>query len=120
MMAYVDLFVAPVPSGSREDYKAYADRMDRLFIEAGALSITECWGTDVPGGKLTSFPLAVKLEDGETVAAGWIKWPSKQHRDEAWGRLMQHPDMQPGAAPMPFDGKRMIFGGFDALFEMTK
>jgi uncharacterized protein YbaA (DUF1428 family) len=117
-MAYIDVFVAPVSVDKKDAYRAHAEKMDKLFIAAGALTVTECWASDVPEGKLTSFPMAVKLEPGEVVATGWIKWPSKQARDAAWEELMKHPDMQPEAAPMPFDGKRMIFGGFDVLFEM--
>ncbi len=116
-MAFVDLFVAPVPTANKQTWLDHCKRFDQLFKDAGALEITECWGNDVPEGKLTSFSMAVKREGDETVTVGWIKWPSKQARDAAWAELMKHPDMQPGSA-MPYDGKRMIFGGFDIALEL--
>ena len=117
-MAYIDVFVAAVPTAGKQTYLEHATRMDRLFKEAGALEVVESWGSDVPAGKVTSFPLAVQCAADETVATGWIKWTSKAARDAAWAELMKRPEMQPGASPMPFDGKRMIFGGFDVILEL--
>ena len=74
-MAYIEMFVAPVPSGSRAIYEETAAKMAAHHKACGALEITECWGADVPDGKMTSFPLAVKLAEDETVVAGWIRWP---------------------------------------------
>jgi uncharacterized protein YbaA (DUF1428 family) len=114
----MDIYVSAIPDANRVDWLKHAKKFDRLFKDAGALEVIECWGNDVPEGELTSFPMAVKREEGETVSVGWVKWPSKAVRDAAWAELMKHPDMQTGAMAMPFDGKRMIFGGFDVVLEM--
>lgn len=117
-MAYVDGFVVAVPTANKQAYIDMATKINALFKKNGALEIVENWGVDVPEGKLTSFTMAVKREDNETIVFSWIKWPSKQVRDEAWGVLMQDPLMQPGATPQVFDGKRMIFGGFETMMEV--
>nr|WP_241765154.1 DUF1428 domain-containing protein [Hyphomonas beringensis] len=91
----------------------HARKAADLFKEVGALSVVECWGVDVPEGKLTSMPMAVKLEEGETVVLSWISWPSKEARDAAWEKLMA--DERMAGMEMPFDGSRMIFGGFDVV-----
>jgi uncharacterized protein YbaA (DUF1428 family) len=114
-MTYVDGIVAAVPTAGKEAYREYARRMAVVFREHGALEVVDCWGDDVPAGKLTSFPLAVKCEAGETVVFSWLSWPSREARDEAWKKVMADPRMQPGVAPMPFDGKRMIYGGFEVI-----
>ena len=114
-MNYVDGGVIAVATADKEIYREFAQRMAALFRECGALNVVDCWGDDVPEGKLTSFPLAVKCEDNETVVFSWLTWPSRAVRDEAWKKIMADPRMQPGAAPMPFDGKRMIFGGFEVI-----
>jgi len=114
-MTYVDGFVASVQTTNRAAFEEHARAMARLFKEFGALSVVDCWGDDVPPGKLTSFPLAVQCKDDETVIFSWITWPSRAARDEAWKTVMADPRMQPGAVPMPFDGKRMIYGGFEVV-----
>ncbi len=114
-MTYVDGFVTAVPTAEKETYRAYCRLMGGVFKEHGALEVVDCWGDDVPPGKLTSFPLAVQCAGNETVAFGWTTWPSRAARDEAWKKVMADPRMQPGANPMPFDGKRMIYGGFEKL-----
>jgi uncharacterized protein YbaA (DUF1428 family) len=106
-----------VPTAKRDAYLSHAQRMAGLFKAKGATSVVEAWGDDVPDGKLTSFPLAVKREPGETVVFSWISWPSKAVRDEAWKLLMADPAMQPGAMAVPFDGKRLIYGGFEVLLQ---
>jgi uncharacterized protein YbaA (DUF1428 family) len=111
-MTYVDGFVAAVPTANREAFVAHARAMAQAFKEYGALAVVDCWGDDVPEGKLTSFPLAVQCKEDETVVFSWITWPSREARDEAWKKTMADPRMQPGAMPMPFDGKRLIYGGF--------
>ncbi len=116
-MNYVDGFVTPVPTANREAYLLHAQKVAPLFKEHGALSVVECWGDDVPDGKLTSFPLAVKCEPGETVVLSWVTWPSRAARDEGWKRVMADPRMQTGAIGMPFDGKRLIYGGFEVLLQ---
>jgi uncharacterized protein YbaA (DUF1428 family) len=116
-MNYVDGFVAAVPTANREIFRQHAAEAAVVFKEYGALNVVECWGDDVPEGKLTSFSMAVKREENETVVFSWITWPSRQARDEAWKKVMADPRMQPGANPMPFDGKRIIFGGFEVIVE---
>lgn len=116
-MSYVDGFVAAVPTANRQRYKEHAEAAARVFREHGALSVVECWGDDVPEGKLTSFPMAVKLEQGEAVVFSWITWPSRQARDEGMKKSMADPRLQPAVNPMPFDGKRLIYGGFEVLVD---
>ena len=113
-MTYIDGFVAAVKTADKETYGAHCQRMGGVFKEYGALAVIDTWGDDVPEGKLTSFPMAVKREDGETVVLGWIHWPSKAVRDEAWKKVMADPRLQSGPTP-PFDGKRMIYGGFEMI-----
>lgn len=116
-MAYIDGIVAAVPTANREAYKKHVALVAPVFKEHGALKMVECWGDDVPEGKLTSFPMAVRKQDDETVVFSWIVWPSKQARDEGMKKVMADPRCKPDVNPMPFDGKRLIFGGFDVLFE---
>ena len=117
-MSYIDGFVIPVPAGKKDDYRKLAAKAASVFKEHGATHIVECWGDDVPDGKVTDFKRAVKAEAGENIVFSWIVWPSKETRDEGNKKVMQDPRMQPGAVPeMPFDGKRMIFGGFELLME---
>lgn len=114
-MPYVTGFLTPVKTEDRERYIRSAQVSAPLFREFGALEHVETWGDDVPDGKLTSFPLAVKLEEGEVVVFSWLKWPDKATADAAWARMMEDPrfaDMD-----MPFDGKRMMWGGFEVIFE---
>jgi uncharacterized protein YbaA (DUF1428 family) len=115
-MAYVDGFVVPVRTSEREAYRKLAADAAAIFKEHGATSVTECWGEDVPEGKVTSFPMAVKLEPGETVVFAWIAWPSKAARDAGNQKAMADPRMKP-PDPMPFDGKRMFWGGFETIVE---
>jgi uncharacterized protein YbaA (DUF1428 family) len=114
-MHYVDGVVCAVPTANREAYRKYAEAMAEVFKANGALDVVDCWGDDVPEGKLTSFPMAVKCEPGEAVVFSWITWASREARDEGWKGAMADPLMQPGATPMPFDGKRMIYGGFQMI-----
>ena len=116
-MNYVDGFVAPVRNSNKEAYCQHARDTAAIFKEYGALSVVECWGDDVPEGKLTSFTLAVKREPDETVVFSWVTWPSKAVRDAGMAKVMADPRMQPDQNPMPFDGKRVIFGGFQVILE---
>ena len=116
-MTYVDGFVLAVPNAKKDEYLHHAAAMAPMLREHGALSVVECWGDDVPDGKLTSFPMAVKCGAEETVVFSWMTWPSKEARDEGWKRIMADPRMKMDPAAMPFDGKRMIYGGFGVLFE---
>ena len=114
-MSYYDIMVAAVPTANRDAYLEHAAEMGAVFREHGADQLVDCWGDEVPGGEVTSFPMAVQCKDDETVAVGWIRWPSKQAHDTAWEKIMKDPRMAPDAGKMPFDGKRMIFGSFDLL-----
>jgi uncharacterized protein YbaA (DUF1428 family) len=116
-MTYVDGFVAAVPTGDREKFRKHADDAAAVFKEHGALKVVECWGDDVPEGEVTSFPMAVKRTADETVIFSWILWPSKEVRDAAMKKVMEDPRLQPDTNPMPFDGKRMIYGGFEVIVE---
>jgi len=111
-MDYVDGFVTPVPTANQETYCKHAQDVAHIFKEFGALSVTECWGDDVPEGKLTSFPIAVKHEPTETVVLSWITWPSRALREAGWAKVMADPRMKAVESTMPFDGKRLIYGGF--------
>jgi len=115
IMSYVDGFVAAVPTANREAYKRHAQDAAAVFKEHGALAVVECWGDDVPEGKLTSFPMAVKRQADETVVFSWVTWPSRQARDAGMKKVMADPRVQPDTNPMPFDGKRLIYGGFEVL-----
>ena len=112
-MPFLDITVIPVRTADKAAWLEHSRRMSPLFREQGALSVTECWGEDVPDGQVTDFRRAVALQDGETVAVGWIAWPDKAARDKAWETLMADERMM--KMDMPFDGKRMIFGGFDVV-----
>jgi uncharacterized protein YbaA (DUF1428 family) len=115
-MTYIDGFVIPVPTEKKEAFREMCASVGPLFKEYGALRVMECWGKDVPDGKTTDFKRAVKAEPGENVVFSWIVWPSKEVRDAANKKIMEDPRMQPNGE-MPFDGKRMIFGGFEVLFD---
>ena len=111
-IGYVDGFVAAVPSAAREAFREHAEAAAVVFRENGALGVTECWGDDVPEGEVTSFPMAVQRRPDETVVFSWILWPSKEVRDAGMAKAMADPRFQPEVMQLPFDGKRMIFGGF--------
>jgi uncharacterized protein YbaA (DUF1428 family) len=115
-MSYVDGFVIPVPEANKEAYRAMAAKAAPIFKEFGATRIVECWGNDVPDGKVTDFKRAVKAETGENVVFSWILWPSKAVRDQGMKKVMDDPRLQPDG-DMPFDGKRLIYGGFEILLE---
>ena len=120
MAHYVDGFVLPVPTANLAAYRRIARRAGKVWIEHGALQYWECVGDDVKPGKHTSFPQSVKLEPGETVVFSWILYKSRKQRDRINAKVMSDPRladmMTPGA--MPFDGKRMFFGGFKTLVEL--
>jgi uncharacterized protein YbaA (DUF1428 family) len=114
-MNYVDGFVAAVPTANREKYLRYSQAAAPVFKEYGALQVVECWGDDVPDGKVTSFPMAVQRKADETVVFSWITWPSKAVRDAGMKKVMEDPRFDPETNPMPFDGKRLIYGGFEMI-----
>jgi uncharacterized protein YbaA (DUF1428 family) len=121
-MSYVDGFVLAVPSANKEKFIAHAKKANSVFMELGATRVLECWGDNVPEGKVTDFHRAVQANDDETIVFSWIEWPDKATRDAAMskmGEMMKSDDrMNPEKNPMPFDGKRMIFGGFTPVVEL--
>lgn len=119
-MSYVDGFLLAVPTAKRDAYRKIAENAAKVFKEYGATSVVECWGDDVPDGEVTSFPLAVKREADETVVFSWVAWPSKAARDAGNKQVMADPRMQPDPSSMPFDGKRMVFGGFEVIVEASR
>ena len=116
-MSYIDGFVIPVPSGDRERYRAAAQKFHQKIKDCGAIRQVECWGDDVLDGKVTDFKHAVNAQPGETVVFSWIEWPSKQVRDAANKKMMADPEFE--NMDMPFDGKRMIYGGFVPFVDST-
>lgn len=117
-MTYVDGFVAAVPTASREEYRKHAEESAAVLKESGALKVVECWGNDVPDGERTSFPMAVERKEDETVVFGWILWPSREVRDAGMAKAMADLRMHAGRNPMPFDGKRLIYGGFETIVDV--
>ena len=118
-MAYVDAFVVPVPKKNIEPYKALAKKMGSIWREYSALEYHECVADDVKPGKVTSFPQSVLLKEDETVVFSWIVYKSRAQRDEVNAKVMNDPrmkDMNPES--LPFDGKRMFFGGFEPLVDL--
>ena len=117
-MKYVEGFVAAVPASNKETYRKHAAEAAPLFKEFGASRVVECWGDDVPEGKLTDFRGAVKAKDDEVVVFSWFEYPSKDVRDAATQKMRTDPRMKVLGANMPFDGKRMIFGGFVPIVDV--
>jgi uncharacterized protein YbaA (DUF1428 family) len=120
MAHYVDGFVIPVPTAKLADYRRIARKAGKIWIDHGALQVWECAGDDVKPGKLTSFPQSVKLKAGETVVFSWIVYKSRRARDSINAKVMADPRMKEMMDPkkMPFDGKRMFWGGFKTLVEL--
>jgi uncharacterized protein YbaA (DUF1428 family) len=118
-MTYIDGFVAAVPTANKQKFIEHAKKGDSVFVELGATKVLECWGDDVPEGTVTDFRRAVKAKDDETVVFSWVEWPDKATRDKAMPKMMEDPRMQPDQNPMPFDGKRLIYGGFSPIVELN-
>jgi len=116
-MAYVDGFVVPVPKDKLDAYKALAQKGAEVWMEHGALSYVECVADDAPYGEVTSFPRAVQLTEDEVVIFSWITYKDRAGRDEVMAKVMADERLKADMASMPFDGKRMIFGGFQAFLE---
>jgi uncharacterized protein YbaA (DUF1428 family) len=114
-MGYADGFVAP--ARDKEAYRAMAAKAAPVFLEYGATRVVEAWGDDVRDGKVTDFRKAVKAEEGENVVFSWIEWPSKEARVAGWEKVMADPRMKPDHDNMPFDGKRMFWGGFQPILD---
>lgn len=117
-MTYYSGFVLAVPTANRQAYIDHAHQGWPMFKRYGALRMIENWGVDVPDGKLTDFKRAVQAEDGENVLFSWVEWPDKVTADAAWEKMQSDPDMEK-MADMPFDGKRMIWGGFAPIVDLS-
>ena len=107
-----------MPTANKAAYRKHSEVAATVFREHGALSVVDCWGDDVPDGEVTSFPMAVKCKEDETVSFSWIVRPSRDVRNAAIPKIMADPRLDQTANPMPFDGKRMIHGGFDTLIDV--
>jgi uncharacterized protein YbaA (DUF1428 family) len=117
-MSYVDGFVVAVPKHNIAAYKAMARKAGAIWKEHGALAVVECIGDDVPYGELTSFPRAVQTKEDEIVIFSWIVYPSREQRDATNAKVMADVRFKDSMSNMPFDGKRMIFGGFETFLEL--
>jgi uncharacterized protein YbaA (DUF1428 family) len=121
-MTYVDGFVIAVPTANKKKFTDHAAMADPMFMEMGATHIVEAWQDDVKDGKVTDFRRAVQAKDDESVVFSWITWPDKATRDAAMAKMMSgelnDPRMDPAKNPMPFDGMRMIYGGFSPVVEL--
>jgi uncharacterized protein YbaA (DUF1428 family) len=118
-MSYIDGYVVPVKTNRKQEYIDMASHMAKRFLEWGATRVTECWGDDVPDGKVTDFKRSVATESDETVVFSWTEWPSKEVRDAAMKKMQDDPEMQAGMkkTDQPFSMQRMIFGGFKPIVE---
>ena len=116
-MTYVDGFILPLPKGKEDEYRTQAEKFARKAKEQGAIGTVEALGDNLEHGHTTDFFRAVQATDNENVVFSFILWPDKDTRDQAWAKLMADPEMQPGAQPMPFDGKRMFWGGFKPVLD---
>ncbi len=118
-MTYIDGFVLAVPKANKDAYRKLAQESWAVFKKHGALRQVECWGDDVPEGKLTSFSLALQRKDDEVALFSWIEWPSKEARDAGNKAAMEEFNAMPDMTPdkMPFDGKRMFWGGFAPIVD---
>jgi uncharacterized protein YbaA (DUF1428 family) len=115
--AYVDGFILPVPEASRQAYREMASTAAAIFLEYGALRVVEALGDDVPDGKITDYRRAVDQAKGEEIVYSWIEWPDKATRVSGWEKVMADPRMKPDPDNMPFDGRRMFWGGFEVLID---
>lgn len=113
-MAYVTGLLLAVPAANREAYRKMAEETWEIFRDHGCIGLRENWGVDVADGKVTSFPMAVKKAEDEVVVFSWMEWPDRETCDRGWAAIMADPRMS-GLADMPFDGMRMMWGGFEEL-----
>jgi uncharacterized protein YbaA (DUF1428 family) len=116
-MSYIDGFIVPIPKSKLNEYKTFAREAQAIWREYGALDYREWIADDVQPGKLTSFPQSVQVKDDEVVGFSWIVYKSRAHRDEVNKKVMDDPRMKKDPSTWPFDGKRMIYGGFAPLLE---
>lgn len=115
---YVDGFVVAVPKENKQLYIDQAKKAAEYFKKLGATRFVECWQSDVPHGKTTDFYGAVKAKENEEVLFSWVEYPSKEVRDDANKKMMDDPEMKEMGKNMPFDGSRMIFGGFESILDI--
>ena len=119
---YVDGFVCAVPASNRQKFIDHAKLADTVFMDLGATRVVECWGDDIPDGKVTDFRRAVQAAEDEVVVFAWVEWPDKSTRDAAMKKMEEiwktDDRMNPETNPMPFDGKRIIYGGFEPIVEL--
>lgn len=112
---YINGFIIPVPAEKKDEYREIAEKFWEIAKDFGALQQMEAWESDVPDGKITDFRRAVNLKEGEKVVFSWVTWPDKATADASHEKMMSDPRMEEFGETMPFDGKRMVFGGFDPL-----
>ena len=122
-MSYIDGFVIAVPTAKKEQFIEHARTGDSIFVDFGATRVLENWADDVPEGKITDFRKAVQAQDDESVVFSWIEWPDKETRDAAMNKMMSEDfkddRLDPEKNPVPFDGSRLIYGGFTPVVEST-
>ncbi|WP_243450956.1 DUF1428 domain-containing protein [Sphingosinicella sp. CPCC 101087] len=111
-MGYADGYLLAVSDSNKEAYREMAQKASVIFLDHGATRVIEAWGNDVPDGKVTDFRRAVKAVDGESIVFSWVEWPSKEARAKGWEKVMADERMKCDPNNMPFDGQRMIYGGF--------
>jgi len=123
-MTYVDGFLIAVPKANKQKFIDHANKGDSFFIELGATRVLECWEDDVPNGKVTDFRRAVQAKDDEVVVFSWVEWPDKSTRNAAMEKMTElmttDPRMSPESNPMPFDGMRLIYGGFSPVVTLQQ
>lgn len=123
-MTYIEGFVIAVPTANKREFIDHAHQGDAVFLAHGATRILECWQEDVAKGHTTDFFGAVDTREGESVVLRWIEWPDKARRQAVMERMDEivraDPRLDPAKNPMPFDGKRMIYGGFEPVVELTR
>lgn len=123
-MSYIDGFIIAVPKANKDKFIKHAETGDGAFIDFGATRILECWEDDVRDGKVTDFRRAVQAKEDEAVVFSWVEWPDKATRDAGMKKMMDamqdDPRLSPEKNPMPFDGKRLIYGGFTPVVELGK
>ena len=116
-MTYVTGFLAAVPTANKDAFREHAELASQAMKEMGALSHVECWGDNVPTGEVTDFFRATQAKDDETIVFSWITWPDKATYEAANAKMMEDPRLDPEQNPMPFDGRRMMYGGFEVLVD---